>query len=957
MEQLIRDLNSSRNQGRPDEIKNIERQLQALQSQPTAWQGGLDLLNSQSALLQFYGALTISLKVSADWEADKIGENREHVSQLLQQLVTRFVAFAAGPPLESNVIISKLSSTLAAVFGKPDAAWAQPCRHVLACILSGLYVPQKETPDMAKLLRMETNISGFALKAVLRLGLAIVEGVNLTSSIQTGLGSQVRLSNLASDIWQLIQFTLVTCSAHVGMRSPPVGLQVQMTDQDFVRVMDEALSQIPINSSDAASRWRSELLDGHFSPEANSFVEFLEAVVNELDATTDEYLKDNDVLACLGTVQSLLRCKGAAMVEDEMCQTVLDIMTTIAEGYSDWSGPSQFDESMVGLIKDVCLATLLKVQYPSEELDKSTSTWDEDDYKRFEDFRFQAKDFFQTAFGILGAPLIEDIAGSIPDTSDAAWPEFEAATFVLASVSDALSNELERCDPSLNRIFSTNLWQRALSAQEATPSRVRRSIITLLAETTSYLQRNPQHLISSLEFLFRSLQIRGHSNHAARAIYNLCDNQRSFLVQALPQFLQTLTTLEDLPLHSNCKVLSAVSALVQALPSEADKIEPLQKMLQLIQDLEVKHTQAPPTQDDEVYSPLFDRVSMLAAIARGLQSTTDTPIDLEATETPEDTFWVEGPGHSTQQLVLQMLAEPWTHLLEPDQSDLVSTACELLRAGFKESHPSPLKFSSTISTGLLHPLIDLKNPNLDQTMNTASCYVSSSPAPTPNNPSQSQAETLITHILTIATESTELLTDPTTNATFSAPTSLLDFIIRALPKYSTLLLTHPSSLTILSTILDYATLLLRSTIDTLPRRSAAQFFTSFLDITDPTSPHLQDHTAAANITTIMDKYSPTILGLTLHLLSGECARSEIDVLTQLLRAFITKQPLRAQRIMAEAMRPESGVLTSRALEATKPEQRARFVAQVEGLRGARRTGDVVREFWVSCRGGQFGYVT
>jgi len=710
-----------------------------------------------------------------------------------------------------------------------------------------------------------------------------------------------------------------------------------------------------VNSSDAASRWISELREGNFSPEANSFVEFLEAVVNQLDTTTDEYLKIDDVVRCIDTAQSLLRCKGAAMVEDEVCQTALDMMTTIAEGYSDWSEPSQFDEGMTKLIKDVCLATLVKVRYPPEELDNSSATWEEDDYKRFEDFRFQATDFFQTAYGILGPPLIGDIADSITAASEAAWPEFEAAIFVLRSVSDALSNEPERCDPSLDQTFSSSLWIRAISSSEKIPSRVRRSVIRLLAETTSYLKKNPQYLISSLDFLFRSLRIKGHSNHAARAIYNLCDTQRHFLVQALPQFLQTLTTLEDIPLHSSCKVLSAVAALVQALPSEADKVDPLNKMLQLIQDLEVKHTNAPPTQVDETYSPLFDRVSMLAAIAKGLQRSSDTPIDLEAVEAVENAFWTDGPGRQTQQQVLQMLAEPWSYLLRPDQGDLVSVACDLLRAGFKEDHPWPIKFSPQISTELLFMLVDLKNPNLDQTMNTASCYVSSEPAPVPQT--SARAEDLINRVLAIANESATLLTDATISTTFSAPTSILDFIIRSLPKYGSLILTHSSAVSLMSAFIDYAIILLRSTIDTLPRRSAAAFFSSFLEFTDPASTLMQDQAAAANLTIIMDKYSPTISGLTLHLLGGECARSEVEALSQLLRAFIAKQPLRIKKILQEAMKPASGVLSPKALEATKPEQRSRFVAQVEALRGGRKTNDVVKDFWLSCRGGQFGYVT
>lgn len=244
MEQLIRDLNSPQNQGRPHVINTIQRQIQALQREPTAWQAALNLLNSDDHILQFYGALTLEQKVNADWETDSIGENRDHVSQLLRQLVTRYVTIATST--ESEVVLSKLSSALAAIFGKPDAAWAQPCRHILACILAGQYLPQNQVPSMADLLGADTVISGYALKAVLRLGLAISEGLGSSSLIQTGHRNQVRLSNLASDVWHLLYFTLMAFSAQVGMTPSLPGLQVQSTEHYAIKLLAETVQQIPV---------------------------------------------------------------------------------------------------------------------------------------------------------------------------------------------------------------------------------------------------------------------------------------------------------------------------------------------------------------------------------------------------------------------------------------------------------------------------------------------------------------------------------------------------------------------------------------------------------------------------------------------------------------------------------------------------------------------------------------
>ena len=170
------------------------------------------------------------------------------------------------------------------------------------------------------------------------------------------------------------------------------------------------------------------------------------------------------------------------------------------------------------------------------------------------------------------------------------------------------------------------------------------------------------------------------------------------------------------------------------------------------------------------------------------------------------------------------------------------------------------------------------------------------------------------------------------------------------------LFTTPTAPTDLATTIEYSIHLLRNP-DTLPRRSSATFLTALIDLTSPTNALSTNPTSSTNLTTLLNAYTPTILGLILHLLAGECARSELDTLSETLRTFVLRQPMRTKRILQEAVKPESGVLTPKALEATRLEQRARFVSQVDILRGAKKTNAIVREFWTACKGAQFGYVT
>lgn len=248
MEQLIRDLNSPANQGRPQVINELQRQIQHLQKQPSAWQTALDLLNKQDPLLQFYGALTLSLKVEADWDQDDFGKDRERISQLIEVLVSNFVRLAneSAPAL----VITKLSAALAAVFGKPEAAWAHPPRHVLACAIAGRYVLQTETPTIEDMIGSANTLKGSALQAVLQLCLAIHEKLAAGRDRQPGHSTIIKLSNNATDIWQLLRYTLYIYSSGLGLTQSSgrnIALQIDGDEKISNALFVDCIQQVPVS--------------------------------------------------------------------------------------------------------------------------------------------------------------------------------------------------------------------------------------------------------------------------------------------------------------------------------------------------------------------------------------------------------------------------------------------------------------------------------------------------------------------------------------------------------------------------------------------------------------------------------------------------------------------------------------------------------------------------------------
>lgn len=249
MEQLIRDLNSPQNQGRPDAINLIQRQIQHLQRQQSAWQIGLDLLRSNEQILQFYGALTVGLKVNADWDTDQIGANRDTTSELIQTLVSSYVSLSTGS-FSSDLVVNKLSAVLAAIFAKPDAAWGHPCRHVLACMLAARYIPAAEAPEMIEMLSANASISVDCLRATLRLGLALQEESAALTQNKTGHRYETQLSNNAGDVWQLLNFAMswiCKTSQLTDQANSTTDLQVQGVQDAGDRILEAVCLQVPVS--------------------------------------------------------------------------------------------------------------------------------------------------------------------------------------------------------------------------------------------------------------------------------------------------------------------------------------------------------------------------------------------------------------------------------------------------------------------------------------------------------------------------------------------------------------------------------------------------------------------------------------------------------------------------------------------------------------------------------------
>lgn len=723
----------------------------------------------------------------------------------------------------------------------------------------------------------------------------------------------------------------------------------QSAPQYFKRI--EAGVVETIIESTQAETWVAALRSGDFSSDAMHYPEFLVSLVELEDLSSPDYFVNQTLAHVIPILQLLLQSEGPPVVEDLVCSMVLEAFGQIAEGFVDWTGEMANDAYMKDLIASICRSCLFKVQYPSEEMTESTQTWDASDRSKFKDFRNDVEDFFLSSFSSLGPRLVVDTASLITNGATGnSWEGFEAGLFCLGTLSESMTNDINLYDSIVTSIFSTERWNAIIQNTSSVPSRARHGAINYISRNTAYLQRHQEQLVPCLNFLFSSLHLHSSTTAASRAIHTLCTAHRSALIAALPQFITTLSQLPPVPSEDKQRLFGAVASIIQALPSEERKLQPLSEMLEILShDFQTLTILSGSNPEDEL-SKALDLLQSLAAIGKGLRTPVDAAVDLDSEDHPSPQYWKAGPGKPLQDAAVSLFNRTFTMSTFRLDEQIVAAACDFLKAGYTEEDPSPFKLAPDVSVEFFNSTISLSNPGLNVVMASASAFLASS------QPKSLDAAfpTLITTV--INTQRTLLSTLAATKqyADHDFTYSSLDFFVRLLPKWGAVLFSTPNFKKPLQVLFEFALAALENP-DTLPRRSSASFWAALFELSGYPAITALPSPAASTLFASVQQHSARFTAVLLRLLSGECARSELDALSEPLRKFVNKHTQLARGLLQEAVKDDAGVLTGRALAAVDLQGRMRFVGQVEALRGGRKTNEVVREFWVACRGSAFGY--
>ncbi|KAI5790106.1 hypothetical protein EDC01DRAFT_114272 [Geopyxis carbonaria] len=157
--------------GTPQELSAIQDVLQKVQRSQEGWQLADSLLENVDQHVQFFGALTFTVKLNSDWHS--IPE--DDIFILRDRLIAWLLKFVSNG--SSQLVIRKLCSTLVVFFIRFPEAWPHLIRHIICCLYLGRVGTLVEFQALPKSREILQSVSSVGKLAALWFTTILVEEV------------------------------------------------------------------------------------------------------------------------------------------------------------------------------------------------------------------------------------------------------------------------------------------------------------------------------------------------------------------------------------------------------------------------------------------------------------------------------------------------------------------------------------------------------------------------------------------------------------------------------------------------------------------------------------------------------------------------------------------------------------------------------------------------------------
>ncbi|MCJ1469086.1 hypothetical protein MMC07_007719 [Pseudocyphellaria aurata] len=693
-----------------------------------------------------------------------------------------------------------------------------------------------------------------------------------------------------------------------------------------------------ILSGGSAQGYVAMLRAGDFDSTAMAFARLLFAYGDAFVQDLAKKVQDPNYSRIMRHMVELLGCQGYAGAEDEVCSQSLEFWTTFTEFLTD-SLYAAGDEITFWMndarqyVPEVIEACWKKILMPPPN---TVTAWNSEERASFSAFRSDVEDFLQSSFTFLGIDILEQFANlALASLSNRAWLQLEATLFCLNALSDSLPDD-DSSDGALCRLFGSSLFVDMVGPYPI-PPKTRQTAVNSITNYTAFFERRTEFLPPMLNFLFESLKAPLVANVAAKAIYSTCWTCRKSLVTELAAFLrqyEILLTWDSVEITTKAKVMGAIAAIIQALPSDEVQVNPLNMLLLFVEkDVESFLDLMETGQQEAAQTHGLCALRCLSYMATAFQLPDDVAIDLDA-ETQPSTVWGQTTGELIQGRIIGSIDKVTS--LTKGNGDIMEVACHILRAGYKESDPGPFVLPVFVTERFVVSG-DLQTARLDHILDTAGALLSRH-ANSPTDAVNSAALTFLIHILRLIRQ---MEGNPSADPEIAF--SCLNLAEKLIPTY-------------LQTFLDAQT---RNDIPTLfvfslrclalpevmPKRAASYFWASLMQ-----NRELSDEKQNV-VNDIMQTYGSQLSYVLIMNVGGGAARSDLDVLADPLRKLVSSHP-RAKTWLTDA-------LWSQNFPSQKvgDSDKRIWLQKIINLRGAKGTNQVVKEFWMACRGTNLSYAS
>ncbi|KAL9640903.1 MAG: hypothetical protein Q9204_000523 [Flavoplaca sp. TL-2023a] len=662
----------------PYEVSQTERSLQELQRANSGWHMADALLASEDTSVRFFGALTFTVKINCDWESLQEGE----VAQLLHRLLT-WLTFRIKSN-EGPLVIKKLCTALVAYFLRSSASYKYHDRvhsnlaDFVQLIQTVMTLPKHESTTVL----VEESIK--CLQAWVIFG----HGAWQDKSGQQEMAPLLALIPYTAPLLYDLEFFEVTadCWAEIlgafGQFFPPQSM-------DYLEAF--LISQ---NAQDLLSF----IVHGEYETDALAYSRLLlmygEVKLSDLARQASTTFG----MVLIESLMQLLAYEGYAGVNDDICTPAMEFWQAYTEFLVDEIGTTDDQmEPWMGSARDYLLQVLercwIKIRMPPEDV---YAQWTPEAKGDFKVFRTDVVDLLQSSYALLGASIFVKFADLALDAlQKQEWLQLEATLFCLNALAESISDDIV-ADATLSTLFSSELFAAMTNGAIDIPSKTQQTAVNLIISFSSFFERHTQYLLSMLSFLFIAIRTPAIAAVAAKAILSTADSCRKTLVSEIDAFLDHLDNVlisEDLESGSQERVFGAIAAVIQAIPSEEQKIWSLSKLLAFVgrevdQCMEFAEYQAPVGAEERGMRAL----RCLINIGKYMQEPDDSPIDLEAKTVSQNDLYLPTIWTPSQRRMVEYMHKVQT-ALGNDNGDVVEAICQVFRTGFREKFPGPFVFS------------------------------------------------------------------------------------------------------------------------------------------------------------------------------------------------------------------------------------------------------------------------